>query len=251
MKTSRQGIVIFCCMTLLLLAGCQTLQRADRLSVTPVVPKENEQIVRDQLIILVDETGSIGSTSIFENEKILVQAFTEAMPDGQYESGIDSFAGVKKCQWLRQPLAPFSRDAMVDGASSLKPLGSLTPLARAIRSQEVEFKTREGRAALLVYSDGQVRDPEDVLQACKELKAAHNGELCIYTVQVGDSDSGTKLLQDMAAVNGCGKFYDGASLHSAAAIDAMVRDIFLGPKEMPKCVPPRSSLEAPYHLFRQ
>lgn len=237
MKTAIWSKGILCCITLILIVGCQTFTNAKRLSVTPVVPKENEQIIRDQLIILVDVTGSIGSTSVYEEEKALVQAFTAAMPDGKYESGMDSFAGVKSSLCVKQPLEPFSRTVMARSASSLKPLGSLTPLARAIRCQEAEFSGKPGRSALLVFSDGKVRIPEEVLQACQDIKAAHNGELCIFTVQVGSSERGAKLLQEMAAVNGCGKYYDGASLNTAAAIDAMVRDIFLGPKEAPQPAP--------------
>jgi len=229
MKKLTWGKGFLCCLTIALLAGCQTVPSANGLSVGPVAPQDNEVIVRDQLIIIVDETGSIGSSRIYEYEKDIAQAFTGAMPDGMYLSGIDSFAGVKSILWLKKPLAPFSRERMVSGADSLEPLGSLTPLARAIRSQEKELAANPGRAALLILSDGMVRIPEDVIQACRDMDAIHNGELCIYTVQVGHSDRGRQLLQEMAAVNGCGKYYDS---YSAFSIDTLVRDIFFGTREV-------------------
>lgn len=208
------------CAASLLVAACWSAVAA------PVVPLPNEQIVRDQLIIIVDETGSIGSSKIYQFEKSLVQAFTEAMPEGTYTSGIDSFAGVSSKLWLRKPLAPFDRREMVSGADRLEPLGSLTPLARAIRSQAAEMEGIGGRGALLIFSDGKVRIPEDVLQACRDLKAIHGGELCIFTVQVGNSDRGRMLLQEMATVNGCGGYYVGETLEK----EALVRDIFFGPR---------------------
>lgn len=192
----------------------------------PVVPLANEEVIRDQVIIIVDETGSIGSSKTYQYEKSLVQAFTEAMPEGPYTSGIDSFAGVSSKLWLKQPLAPFDRGSMMRGADRLEPLGSLTPLARAIRSQAAEMEGIGGRGALLIFSDGKVRVPEDVLQACRDMKAIHGGELCIFTVQVGNSERGRVLLKDMADINGCGRYYDGEILST----EALVRDVFFGPK---------------------
>lgn len=232
----RKGIL--CCMTLVLITGWQTASEAQRLNVTPLVPGVSEQIVRDQLIIIVDVTGSIGRWSRYHYEKQLVQAFTDAMPDGAYWSGIDSFAGVSSREWVDLQLAPFSRDRMVAGAADIEPLGSLTPLDRAIYNQRLEITGRRGRGALLIFSDGKVRDPQDVLDACRNIKEAHGGDLCIFTVDVGCSERGEKLLQEMASVNGCGKYYDGASLNSENAMHALARDIFLGPREVPPPVIP-------------
>ena len=200
----------------------------------PVVPHANEEIIRDQLIIIVDETGSIGSSQTYLYEKSLVQAFTEAMPDGTYTSGIDSFAGVSSKLWLRQPLVTFDRGYMMRGADRLEPLGSLTPLARAIRTQASELEGIGGRGALLIFSDGKVRIPEDVLQACREMKEVHGGELCIFTVQIGNSERGRVLLKEMAEVNGCGRYYDGETLNT----EVLVRDIFFGPRAETAPEPP-------------
>lgn len=240
---------MLCCMTLAVVMGWQTVSDAEWMGVTPVVPAENEQIVRDQLIVIVDVTGSIGRFSRFDYEKDLVQAFTAAMPDGTYASGIDSFAGVSSSEWVDLRLAPFSRSRMITGADSIEPLGSLTPLDRAIYNQRLEITGRMGRGALLIFSDGKVRNPQGVLNACRNIEAAHGGDLCIFTVDVGDSARGAQLLQDMAAVNGCGKYYDGASLNSVDAIHALVRDIFLGPREVPPVAPPPEPLVWNLHVI--
>lgn len=227
---------IIYCAVFATMAGCQTFSHehgpwVDAGSVSPVVAQDNEQIIRDQLIVLVDVTGSIGSASEYQFEKNLVQAFTAAMPDGEYASGIDSFAGVSTQAWVENPLARFSREVMVDGAASIRPLGATTPLARAIQYQREEVAGIGGRGALLVFSDGKVLNPLEVLQACRDLKTAHGGEFCIYTVLIGSDRDGRELLQEMAAVNGCGKYYDATNLNTAAAMDAMARDIFLGPHD--------------------
>jgi OOP family OmpA-OmpF porin len=207
----------------------------------PVLPRADEQIIRDQVIVIVDETGSIGTTRKFRYERSLVQGFTAAMPDGSYESGLDSFAGVASKYWVKEPLAPFYRETMVNAADSLEPLGSLTPLARAIGNQTGELEGLGGNAALVIYSDGKVRNPEEVLQACRDLDTAHGGSLCIFTIQIGESDRGRELLQAMATVTGCGKYYDGATLDSVPAMEVLVREVFFGP--MP--VPPAPVVPAP------
>ncbi len=212
------------------LTGCVTFPSTKGLTVGPVVPKANEQIVRDQLIILADATDSLGVNGAFEYEKALVQGFVGSMPDGKYLSGLNSFAGTPPPTWMKNPLAPYCREGMNKSAAGLKWLGGYTPLATALKGLKKDVEGKGGRGALLVFSDGEVFSPQAVLDACKELKAAHGGELCIYTVHVGNCDCGKKLLADMATVNGCGKAYDGLTLNSAAALEGLVRDIFFGPK---------------------
>ena len=227
-STWKKGAV--CCMAFALVVGLQTFAGAERLSVSPVVPAADEQIIRDQLIIIVDVTGSIGHLSRYRHEKELVQAFTDAMPNDTYLSGIDSFAGVSSREWVDLRLMTFNRNRMIGGAASIRPLGSLTPLSRSLYNQRLELRGKGGYGALLIFSDGKVCNPEGVLQACRDLKVEHGDELCIFTVDVGSSERGARLLQQMAEVNGCGKYYDGATLTSPEAMQALARDIFMGPK---------------------
>jgi len=227
MKNLRWKDKLACCGVFLMLAGCHTTPKRVEVNTMPLALNNNDVIVRDQLIVLVDVTGSIGFLSQYEYEIDLVRNFVDAMPNGYYDSGIDSFAGVTSADWMLRPLAPFSRDRMVDGAASIRPLGSTTPLAEAIQMQKDEVRGIGGRGGLLVFSDGEVLDPTEVQQACRDLKAAHGGEFCIYTVLIGDDRDGRELMKAMAR-EGCGKYFDGASLNSPADFDAMAREIFLG-----------------------
>lgn len=249
MKTLPRKNELAWCAVLLMLAGCHTNANRVDFSTAPTVLHANEEIVRDQLIVLVDVTGSIGFLSQYEYEMDLVHNFVDAMPDGNYASGIDSFAGVTSSDWVLRPLASFSRARMVDGTASIRPLGSTTPLARAIQMQKDEVRGIGGRGGLLVFSDGEVLNPNEVLQACRDLKAAHGGEFCIYTVLIGDDRDGRELMKAMAR-EGCGKFYEGASLASAADFDAMARDIFVGQRanEVAIVIEPPVAEELPLNL---
>lgn len=219
------------------LAGCMTTPPASDFSTNPAVPSANEQLALDQIIVIVDVTGSMSGAK-YRHEKALVDAFVGAMPDGSYEAGINSFAGVSMDEWVQLPLGPYNRQTFEEAESDIDLLGSLTPLSRAIRMVVPEMKGKGGRGALLVFSDGLVRNDRAVLNACEAIKAAHNGELCIYTVQIGNRDRGRKLLQDMASGASCGKYWNHTELNSAAAIDQMVRTIFFGPKVEAAVVPP-------------
>ena len=239
---------VLCCAAVALVGSYQPTSNADTVRATPVALQQNEQIIRDQVIVLVDESATIGTGRIFRYEKSLAQAFTASMPDGSYHAGIKSFAGVPSHEWVQVNLRPFNRADMMEGSADLEPLGSTTPLDRAIYSQKTELAGRRGSAALLVFSDGIVKDHNAVLAACRDLKATHGGELCIFTVQVGDSDSGRTLLQNMATVTGCGKYYDGANLDNAAAMDALIRDVFFGPREVQLAVAPPRPAATPMPL---
>jgi len=230
MKTLTSCIGLLACVAVASLASFHAPANAESARAVQVVLQENEQIIRDQLIILVDESATIGTGRIFRYEKELAENFTASMPNGNYKAGIKSFAGVPSHNWVQVNLRPFSRADMTEGAADLEPLGHTTPLHRAIYSQRTEVSGIGGRGALLVFSDGMVRNDEEVLQALRDLKVEHGGELCVFTVQVGNSDSGRALLQKMATVNGCGKFYDGDNLNSASAMNGLVRDIFVGPR---------------------
>lgn len=238
MEVQTLNRIALCGAALLALAGCQSIPDRGDLAVSPVVPGPNETIIRDQIVVLVDVTGSIGAGSRYRNEMRLVEAFAAAMPDGGYEAGLDSFSGVSMSEWVLLPLETYSRNRIESGAAAIEPLGSLTPLDRAVRRQSPEFEGKGGRGALLVFSDGRETHSDRVLEACRYLKSIHGGELCIYTVNTGESAEGASLLQEMASVNGCGKYYDGEALHTPEAIHGLVRDIFIGPKaEVPPPAP--------------
>lgn len=200
------------------------------LAVSRVQPQPGEIITLDQIFVLADASGSMGAKKLFGEEKALVEAFTAAMPEGCYEAGLGSFAGVPHLQWVHHPLTSVDLAGLAKSASSLKLLGSLTPLARAVTNAGKEFKDKTGRAALLVFSDGKACPKQAVLDACHGLVDAYQGQLCIYTVQMGKSKYGAKLLQEMAAISSCGKSWAAGEVNSAAGIEGLVRTIFFGPE---------------------
>ncbi len=199
------------------------------LDVTPTAPATDEMIVVDQFYVVVDASSS---QNMFACEKALVQSLVRAIPNGSYEAGLVSFGGYGSGDWQQCKLAPLDRGHLEARTAGLEHLGGLTPLGRALLAAGRDLGARTGRAAVVVFSDGEA-DRADTLSACQALADGYAGDLCIYTVFVGDADTkagglGRALLADMASSTGCGYAWDHAEIASAAGMEQMVRRIFFG-----------------------
>lgn len=221
----RLGCVLCCVIAVGASTGCQTM-RARSFTMARVTPGPGEVLKVDQIMILADVTGSTREHQIFYQERNLLRAFVGAMPDMNYEMGFSSFAGVSRSDWMQVPLRYGTLEALENCAANLRYLGSTTPLHQGVLVTGAEFEGREGRAALVVFSDGRTHPHERVLKACEAIAYAHPGPLCIYTVNVGFSDSGKVLLEEMAQVTSCGHAWQQSDVNTAEGMEAMVREIF-------------------------
>ncbi len=240
MRSKQRAVLMVCClMSILTLSGCQTFGLMTGIypgagkeipgtpgKVTRVVPAPGDVLNVDQFMILVDVTESTSENGIFTREKYLLQAFVDAMPDAPYEMGASSFAGVSRSDWMWVPLESGSLATLTDAAANLQYLGHTTPLHDGVLVAGNEFAGKEGRAALLVISDGRTFPHERVLNACAEIANAHRGPVCIYTLNVGFSEPGKDLLMRMAQVTGCGHAWQASDVRTAQGIETMVREIF-------------------------
>ncbi len=239
MRTIRRVVCIACCVLAVgALTGCQTMH-ARSFPVTRVTPGPGEVLKVDQVMILADVTGSTREHRVFQQEKNLLKAFVGAMPDMAYQMGFSSFAGGSESDWMQVPLRSGTLDALKDCADHLRYLGGTTPLHQGVLVTGSEFEGQTGRSALVVFSDGRTHPHERVLNACEAIAKAHDGELCIYTVNVGFSDSGKVLLGDMTRVTGCGHAWQASEVDTSEGMDAMVREIFFGPGSAPTIVEQR------------
>ncbi|GMV91530.1 MAG: hypothetical protein AMXMBFR82_13080 [Candidatus Hydrogenedentota bacterium] len=226
---SVQRVVCATCsaVTALVLAGCQTVTtQVQPFEMTRVVPKPDEVLKVDHVLILADVTGSTDENEIFQQEKALLEAFVAAMPDMDYQMGFYSFAGYSQADWTQVSLGEGNLGVLGDCAANLTYLGGLTPLNEAVLATRSEFETHDGNAALIVFSDGRTHPHDRVIEACEAAAYPHIGPLCIYTVNVGYSKSGRRLLKKMATSTSCGQAWQAAEVSSPEGMAAMVREIF-------------------------
>lgn len=230
MMLSLRGVATVVLVAAMLgVAGCATTPTKARmpLEIAPVAPAADEMVVVDHLYVIVDASFSQG---LFPCEKALVQSFARAVPDGTYEVGLLSFGGYGSGDWQHYPLSRLDRGRLEAQTASLRHLGGLTPLDRALLAAKRDLGDRTGRAAVVVFSDGEA-DSASVLEACRVLDQEYAGELCIHTVYISDADlggPGEVLMADMASTTGCGSVWDHDSIERNVGMEAMVRRIFFG-----------------------
>ncbi len=201
-----------------------------------VVPRRGERVIVDQAYILTDTSGSVESAGQYPPGKELVQAFTAGMPDGTYEAGGIAFGGSDR---LQQNLAAFRRGNLTGWSAGIPAFGESTPLRRQTQRASCQLEGKGGRAALIVFSDGEPNlygeaDADGTLEAVQELAADHGGQLCVYAVQLGSSAEGTAFMQSLADVTGCGAYRTADSIANTSALHAFQREIFLGRGAPPK-----------------
>ena len=217
--------------TLSLLAGlaCST-PTVSPLGAGPISPGANERIVVDHAYLIVDSSSSVESD--FAAEKAMVQSFVGAMPDGTYQSGAVAFGGYDR---EGTSLAPFDRSKFRSAADDLSYLSEGTPIDRVIGEVGEELAGKKGRAAVVIFSDGEPTDPvgrsldeQKVLDAAANLSKTYGGDVCIHTVQVGDSPGGAAFLKKLASTTSCGSSRTVGSIQNVAALQNFEREVFLG-----------------------
>lgn len=214
----------------LLPLACASAPRQEPFQAKEVVPDARETLRVDQALVLVDASGSITSDSDFPEVKALVESFVGGMPQGSYDAGAITFGGRSR---ETSSLRSFDRGRLAGYARELRTLGESTPLPDVLREAADQLAGEPGRAAVILFSDGMPtvrgtpQDPERVLEAAGELVEARNGKVCFHTVQVGQSDEGAELLQQLAGLTECGSFRSLAEVNTPDSLYAFQTEVFL------------------------
>ena len=216
-----------CLLGVVALSGC-VRTAPYRVNVGETLPAPNEAVVVDQVILISDGSGSMVLEDKFSQSKALMQSFVQAMPAGSYEVSSLNFGGEWKQDWQAYPQRPFDRISFASYAAALCPVTGSTFLGEATYEFSDEVAARSGRTAVIIFSDGKADSPGAALDACRQLLDLHLGQLCIYTVHIGDDEDGGALLQEMAGLSQCGTSWHASHISSPDGMQAMVRRIFFG-----------------------
>lgn len=189
-------------------------------------------------LVLFDRSGSMNGAK-FDLEKKLVTAFSNTLPTLRLTAGLrdfgENFFNFDKTH-LQYGMSDYNREKYNEVIAGIKdPFGN-TPLEVAIDSAGKDLKRVPGKIALIIFSDGEDQGEEPV-KAAAAVKTAYGDRLCIYTVQIGNSPAGTKLLERIAQAGKCGVFVKGDTLVSDAGMTAFVEKIFLAPKPAEPAAP--------------
>lgn len=224
--------------------GCRSVSTVNERSRTPVdaVPiqlEAGEWRITDHVVVVTDASGTMYVNQTFPLAKALTQSFVQAMPaanapalSSRYDAGAIGFGGDER---RTAPVAPFDRPALADQASGLEIMGSVdgmggtTPLHAVIGEAGASLAGRNGRAALVVFSDGLPDDPVAALGAGEALVAGRSAETCIHAVQTGSSPEGHAFLKQLTELSKCGSLRNEAEVSSGVEVQYLSRSVFVGP----------------------
>jgi OOP family OmpA-OmpF porin len=202
-----------------------------RIDARPLETGPSEVVEIDQLLLILDASASIPDDTLFVEEKVLVTAYVDSMPEGSYEAGSVTFGGFER---HRQRLSPFARSKARAEAAEARHLRHGTPLYRVFEEEQDTFASRSGRAAIVIFTDGLTTDEfgrdvpaEQTLNAASALAKAYGGTMCFHTVQLGEEVAGSELLRSLSQVTECGSFRSASATANETALHAFHREVFV------------------------
>jgi OOP family OmpA-OmpF porin len=211
--------------------ACASSPPAARIQAPVLTPGANEQVAVDQLIVLVDSSSSVDESTLFRDEKALVESFARSMPEGDYEAGSIAFGGFDR---TRAPLEDFERKRVQGEAAEITHLAEGTPIHKALDEASIQLGGKKGRAAVVLYSDGLITDevgreldPQLAIDAANNLNESYDGTVCLHTVQTGSDPDGAALLRQISETTECGTFRTLGGVRDVASLQQFERDVFL------------------------
>jgi OOP family OmpA-OmpF porin len=224
--------------------GCATTPTPDPLPSRLVELGPGDSLKVDHVVLVSDGSHSMTEDDLVGQERLLAESFVSGMPEGSYTARGILFGGNTRKATAG---SAFDRNALGNWASSVRYLAPTTPLADALGAAGSGIEGRQGNAAIVLFSDGIATwgDPDAVIAKARDVGKAYPGQLCIYTVQVGNDPEGKRLLESLASATGCGGSTNGSALQSASAMNDFQRAIFVttAVAEAPRMAPPAPGLD--------
>jgi OOP family OmpA-OmpF porin len=209
----------------------------------------------DNFAVLLDASSSMGETykgqvnaghSKFVVAKDLVDRMNRTMPPMDITGALTAFGlspvVSKDAAITTFGPAAYDQAKFAGGLKKVSAPGGTTPMGMGFEQLGADFKDAQGKMAVIVFSDGEentIHTP--AVKAAGKLKEQWGDRLCIYTVFVGNEDSGRKLLEDLAKAGGCGFATTADQISSPDGMADFVQKVFLAEaaaKPMAQPAPP-------------
>jgi len=190
----------------------------------------------DQFIVIADESMSMGDrshqTQKIQIEEAFLASLNETVPELDYVGGFRTFG--KNCQAkgktvLVREVSAYGTNEFENALDQFGCVGGLSPLGKAIAASGGDLSMGKPTAVIII-TDGLDMGKKAV-NAADSLKEALGDDLTIYAIQLGDSDTGGKVLSKIVGVGGDGYAKKAHDLTSATAMKEFVIDVFLYPDD--------------------
>lgn len=221
----------------------------------------NQKVVSGQLVqkvnafaIIYDTTLSMndaykGGTKL-NNERALFNLFNDTIPDVKMTATARAFGqftlfGDSTSKTLFGPEA-YAKSALSKALAPFKTGVGFSPLNAALDGAASDLRSQSDRLAIIIFSDGEDMEPFNPVAVAQKIKSEYGDRVCIYTVHIGDSAAGRKMLQQIADTSRCGSMVTGESITSPDAMGDFVEKVFLEakkPEPVKVVVPPPPVVE--------
>ena len=233
----------------LLLVACATMQPMAPFSPQDLSGKvsSGDYVAKpENFVVVFDSSSSMDETykgqlnnghTKFAVAKDLVSRMNLTMPALPIQGAITAFGFGKKPVTTVYGLTGYTRDGFAEGMNQIAQPGGTTPMGLGLEEAGTLLKDTSGDIAIIVFSDGvENTTTMGALPAANALKEQFGDRLCLYTVFVGNTDKGRKLMSDLAATSACGSATSADELATPDAMAAFVEKVFLE-KGMAKPMP--------------
>jgi OOP family OmpA-OmpF porin len=205
----------------------------------------------DSFVVILDTSSSMAEKyngqSKFRIAKDSLDAMNKTIPELKFNSALRTFghhSGVsKKLTELFYGPTEYSSKGLEEGLKAVSRAGGTSPLGEAINAASGDLKSVQDKIAVIIVSDGKDMNQMPV-KAAESLKSQFGDRLCIFTVLIGDSPAGKKILDQIAKAGGCGYSTTADMLASSGNMAGFVEGIFLA-KPAPKPAPTPAPAPAP------
>jgi OOP family OmpA-OmpF porin len=246
-KALFRGGVVFA--LVVLLASCATAP-----PMAPFSPQSLDSKVSsgdyvakaDNFVVVFDGSSSMAApykgslntgNSKFAVAKDLVDRMNKTIPALPIQGGMTVFGPGKKPVQTVYGMTDYTRDGLAQSLGGVSKPDGTTPMGLGLAEAGALLKDASGDIAIIVFGDGEENTVSTkALAEANALKEQFGDRACLYTVFVGNTDKGRKLMSDIAATSACGSATSADELASADAMAAFVEKVFLK-KGMAKPMP--------------
>jgi len=185
-------------------------------------------------MVILDASSSMSNKylgfSKFENAKEFLDAMNQTLPDLKFNGALRtfgySFNGSKKLPSPFYEPTEYSSSEFDAALKAIKKPGGISPLAKAINTASDDLTSTQGQLAVIIVSDGVDMHNAPAV-AAEKMKSQLGDRLCIYTVLVGDSYEGEKLMERIAGKTTCGFSVRADGFKTSNDMASFVKKIFL------------------------
>ena len=185
-------------------------------------------------MVILDASSSMSNRylgfSKFEIAKDFLNAMNQTLPDLKFKGALRTFgpssSGSKKSPTPFYEPTEYSSAGFDEALKAVKQTGGISPLAKTMNTASNDLKSTQGQIAIIIVSDGVDMHNSPAVTA-EKMKSQFGDRLCIYTVLVGDSYEGGKLMERIAQKTTCGFSARADGFKTSNDMASFVKKIFL------------------------